>query len=369
MSYTEVNMVFGNFFITLQKKNMKIQLTQEEVIFLKKLHKSQKEKVKADRIKIILLLNQGFTNEQVAEILLLDFDTVTKWKHRFLERTDINDLTLWIEDNYVSNFGKLSCTQISWLRNYINTFKVADKKELIEVLQNSFNVVYEKSGLQKLLHRIGFSNKKIHKLPGGVDLEKQAEFINFFFELMGKLTDKETFVFIDSVHPQHNSNNSKMWIETGKDRWIQSNTGRQHVNINGAYNPITQDVITVQAPTINHETTIELLKLVSEKTTDKELIYVFCDNASYNKSKEVKAFLATQTKIKMVYLPPYSPNLNLIERLWKFMRKNVINLKYYATFQLFKDAITKFFNNIQKYKNELSKFITINFQTFENAKL
>jgi len=69
----------------------------------------------------------------------------------------------------------------------------------------------------------------------------------------------------------------------------------------------------------------------------------------------------------MIYLPPYSPNLNLIERLWKFMRKKVINLKYYPKFQQFKDAVKGFFETSSKYKNELAEFITLNFQTFDKT--
>jgi transposase len=69
----------------------------------------------------------------------------------------------------------------------------------------------------------------------------------------------------------------------------------------------------------------------------------------------------------MRYLPPYSPNLNLIERLWKFMREKVINLKYYPTFQEFKKKLLNFFDTISKYKEELREFITLKFQTFKHS--
>ena len=68
----------------------------------------------------------------------------------------------------------------------------------------------------------------------------------------------------------------------------------------------------------------------------------------------------------MRYLPPYSPNLNLIERLWKFMRKYVINTKFYYDFKDFKKAIIDFFENQNKYKEEIKQFIGLKFQTFKN---
>jgi len=345
---------------------MKIELSKEQADMFRKLHKSQKDKIKADRIKIILLFFFFFTGEQIADILLIDQDTVTKWKHLFLER---KDETSWLEDNYKPYFGKLSCTGISHLRTYINIFKVPSKKELISYLSYDCNVLYKPSGMQKLLHRIGFSHKNIHKLPGGVNIEKQKEFIETFEQEYNQLTEKQAIIFIDSVHPQHNSNSSKMWIETGKERWIQSNTGREHLNIYGAYNPLNQEVIIVEDKTVNGQTTIALLKKIIERYPEKEEFFVHADNASYNKSKEVNEFIKSQSIIKMRYLPPYSPNLNLIERLWKFMREKVINLKYYPTFQGFKNAALNFFNDIQKYKDALRNFITLKFQTFNSVEL
>jgi transposase len=343
---------------------MNISLSPDQIVFLKVLHKKQKEKAKADRIKIVLLLDQGFTNEEVSNILLIDADTVSKWKSRFLERTDD---TLWFCDNYKPYFGKLSCCEISLLRAYINTFKVPNKSELLAFLGESFGVSYKKSGLQKLFHRIGLSYKKIHKLPGGLDVEKQTAFLIYMKSVIDGLADNQSMVFIDGVHPQHNSNSSKMWIEKGTERWISSNTGRKHLNINGAYNPLTQDVIITEAPTINDGATISLLSKVVEKYHDKELVYVFADNAAYNKSENVKAFIRSEPKIRMVYLPPYSPNLNLIERLWKFMKEKTVNLKFYPTFSEFREALISFFNNIGIYKKELTQRITLNFQTFNDA--
>ena len=69
----------------------------------------------------------------------------------------------------------------------------------------------------------------------------------------------------------------------------------------------------------------------------------------------------------MMYLPPYSPNLNLIERVWKFMHEKVIHLKYFDTFSKFKKSITVFFDDFEQHKEELKSRITFKFQTFENA--
>ncbi|WP_341764698.1 transposase [Candidatus Tisiphia endosymbiont of Beris chalybata] len=82
----------------------------------------------------------------------------------------------------------------------------------------------------------------------------------------------------------------------------------------------------------------------------------------YHKSKKVKEYLVNST-IELIFLPPYSPNLNPIERLWKFMHRIVTNNKFYHNFAQFAEAIDRFFGNIDQYKHKLSTLITDQFQT------
>jgi transposase len=84
------------------------------------------------------------------------------------------------------------------------------------------------------------------------------------------------------------------------------------------------------------------------------------DNAAYNRSSRVRA-LAEELGIRPIYLPPYSPNLNPIERLWKFFKKKVLYNKYYPTKTEFEDACTGFFRYIRKYRGELSTLLTDEF--------
>ena len=96
-------------------------------------------------------------------------------------------------------------------------------------------------------------------------------------------------------------------------------------------------------------------------------IHLILDNAKYQHCKFVEE-IAKQLKIKLEFLPTYSPNLNLIERLWKFMKKKVLYGKYYEVFQNFKDAITACVDNINnsnEYRKELNSLITFKFQKFK----
>lgn len=340
----------------------KIELTLSEEEELKSLHRKEKNKRKADRIKAILLLSKGMSAREVSELLLLDEDSVRNFKTRFEQRNNLKD---WYQDNYKGFVGKLSYIQLSLVRTFLRLFMVQDKKQVINYISDSFKVTYTRSGLQKLLDRIGCSFKKLHRLPGKVDLKKQDEFIDFFEQMVDSLPDRQTIMFMDGVHPLHNSVCSKTWGIKGEVKWIESNTGRQRLNINGAYNYFNQDVIFRTDPTINAESTIKLLGQIADNYPQMEKVYVFCDNARANKCSAVREWLKAQGKIVLLYLPPYSPNLNLIERLWKYMRKETMNARYYPLFEDFEAAITSFFDEIGNLKEELAKFIGQKFQIFK----
>ncbi len=144
------------------------------------------------------------------------------------------------------------------------------------------------------------------------------------------------------MHPQHNTKPACGWIPKGEDKEIKSNTRRKRVNINGVLNPETKEIIVIESKTINAQSTIELYKIIEEMNKDKDKIYVIIDNATYYKNAALKEYLKN-SKIEQIFLPPYSPNLNLIERVWKFMKKEVINNEYYEKYSEFKQKILEFF--------------------------
>jgi len=108
----------------------------------------------------------------------------------------------------------------------------------------------------------------------------------------------------------------------------------------------------------------DFLNKIISQNQDKSKIYIVLDNAGYNKSAKVKEFVE-KTKIELVFLPPYSPNLNAIERLWKFMYKKVVNNRFYKCFKDFSDHIDDFFAHIHKHKNQLKLLINDRFEAIK----
>jgi len=118
-------------------------------------------------------------------------------------------------------------------------------------------------------------------------------------------------------------------------------------------------------------TSIQVCELLN-KLADLKLkipITLVLDNARYQKCKLVQN-LADDLGIELLYLPPYSPNLNLIERLWKFVKKKCLYAKFYEDFSQFSAAISNCLNEANlKHKEELDSLLTLRFQTFDKTQI
>jgi len=334
----------------------KINLNQEEEKALKILHKTTKDRKKADRIKTILLLNKGFSYTQISEILLLDDKTIkniedkylSDWKEKFLD------------DNYICYSWKLSKEQEKEVSDYVEENIIMDSMLVINFIKEKFNKNYTRQWVLALLHRLWFVFKKTKKVPSKSNKIKQEEFLEKYNKMKANLTEKEKIYFIDWVHPMHNVDNQYWWIKKWTDKEIKSNTWRDRININWAYNVDNQEAIIIESETINAQSTIELYKKIELLNPDLEKIYLIRDNARYYNNSLVKEYLE-KSRIVEICLPTYSPNLNLIERLWLFFKKKVTYNKYYEKFSDFKKVVKYFFDSdILECKDQLKSFITEN---------
>lgn len=332
----------------------RIKLTNEEIDEYIILHRScRKDQRKADRIKAILLLNEGYDEKEVAKILLLDEDTITTYKKRFLGRKNSLD---WLDDYQIYHEGKLNNLQKLIVKKFVRENIVTNSAIVKQFILDRFGIEYTTSGTIELMHRLNFVCKQTKSIPSNFDPVKQAEFKEWYEDFEKNITDKEAIVFADAVHPQHNTKVCKVWVEKGKDKEIKTNSGRTRISINGAYNPHSTDVIAREDDTINSESTIKLFQDVENFYPNKETIYFIADNARYYKSIAVFEYLKT-SRIKIIFLPPYSPNLNLIERLWKLLRKLKINTIFYESSKDFRNAVLGFFENINLYKEQIKQSV------------
>jgi transposase len=149
--------------------------------------------------------------------------------------------------------------------------------------------------------------------------------------------------------------------------FVKAPSGRQRVKVLAALNAITHEVFTVQNLTyITAETVCELLRLLAG-TQPGLPITIILDNARYQRCALVQT-VAQELGIELLYLPTYSPNLNLIERLWKFIKKQCLYSKYYPDSESFQQAIMECIEQAPTtYQEELKRLLTLRFQTFQEV--
>ena len=319
-------------------------LSNEERIQLRSLHKKERDGRVRDRIKAVLLYDKGWTLMQIAEALLLSDDAIRKHiqEYKALKK---------LKPENGGSAEKLSFKQANELIEHLKLHTYLYTKDIVAYIKTVYKISYSISGMRYWLKRQGFSYKKPSLVPGKANIEHQKAWIDEYNKLKNQLSKDETICFIDGVHPTHNTQLSYGWIKKGTRKEICSNTGRQRINISGAIDVIDKKLYYQEDKMLNSEATIAFLEKIEKSYPDKTKIYVFSDNAKYYKNKSVQNFIKN-SKIYLCYLPSYSPNLNPIERLWKWMKERVMYNTYYQEFDDFKHAIFGFLEALSKLKPE-----------------
>ncbi len=335
---------------------MKNFLTKTQRTELLEEHKLERDKHFADRIKTILLLDSGWSYEQIAGVLFLDDSTIRRYEKNYISGGIEGLLT----DNYKGGFSLLTSMQEEELKKHLSEKTYLSCKEIMSYIEKKYNIVYKIGGVLHLLKRLGFAYKKPKQVPSKADTQAQENFVQEYMKIIENKGEKDRIYFIDGTHPHHNAIPTYGWILKGTDKELLTNTGRERININGAIDTETMDFEMNISESINAQSTITLFKALEAKNPDAAVIHIIADNARYYRANMVTEFLKT-SKIKVHFLPAYSPNLNLIERFWKFFKKKVLYNKYYETYDNFNRAILDFFGNIKDYTDELKSLLTNNF--------
>jgi transposase len=307
----------------------------------------------ADRIRVILLLDDNETYKNISKFLFLDEGSIANYRKRYKE----GGLEGLVLDDYCTKRTRLNEFEEIQLIADLDAKIFASTKEVVAHIEKSFKIKFSVSGCNNLLHRLGFSFKKAKGVPGKAKIEDQIDFIQKY-DLIKAIGSK--IYFGDATHPLHNTVLSSGWIKRGQEKEVFTNSGRSRVNIFGAISISELDVVTRSYDTINQFTVCDFLRALRAKNPNGEKLYFILDRGPSNKALSVKD-LAKELNIEIVLLPPYSPNLNPIERLWKFFKKKVLYNKYYEKFKDFESVCASFFRGIRKYKAELATLITDNF--------
>jgi transposase len=332
-----------------------VHLTPDERKELIQLEKHIPHKGVGIRIRIILALDDGYAARDVARILLLDEDTVTKWKKRYEASTLLSD---WLGDENDGYMGKLNEEQEKLVEKMVRTRVITDCREVADYIKGTFGISYTIAGVTKLLHRLAFVYKQTVVVPAKADRERQERFLTQYEELKTNLKETEKILFMDGVHPTHNTRAVRCWVKRGENKQIKTNAARERLNIQGVLDLEQTEVRTHFSKTIDAVAVMHFFDEIQLAYAHLTRIYLICDNARYYKNRDVQAYLKQDNcSITLIHLPTYSPNLNFIERLWKYLHQKIIGVTYREKFKQFEADIKAFFANIQDYKTDLQPFI------------
>jgi transposase len=230
--------------------------------------------------------------------------------------------------------------------------------------------------VRHFLQRLGLSPRKVAAipLPPQSSLEEHIKTQAAFLEnqLQPRLEQARQglrqVLFVDAAHFVFAPFLGVLWCLAR--RFVRAASGRKRFNVLAALDSVSHRLIQVSNHSyINAETVCLLLRAVAEAATPGLPITLVLDNARYQKCALVKD-LAKQLGIELLYLPSYSPNLNLIERVWKFVKAQCLRTKYYEHYDQFHAAIQQCLDDLpSKHKDAMESLLTHNFQTFENVSL
>jgi transposase len=315
---------------------------------------------------IVYLRALGYSRHDIATIVRVDEDTVTNQVKRYTE----GSLQKLLEDNYHK--------PMSQLEPYAVPLKELFEKQSPHTVNQAIEMIFEATGVRlkhsacwEFLKKLGLKFRRCGLVPGKAadDEEQQRAQQEFHDQKLQPLLDeakqgKCTVLFVDAAHFVMGAFLGMLWCFVRI--LLPSASGRKRHNVLGAYDPIRHEAITVTNDTyINQTVFCEFLdKIAAAYTGTGRPITLVLDNARYQKCQAVFD-KAKALGIELLYLPPYSPNLNLIERLWRFVKKQVLYSTHYDKFDAFKKSIDTCIADLgTRFKANMKTLMTMNFQLF-----
>ena len=230
------------------------------------------------RANAVVLLDDGWSFEQVAKALYLDDDTVRRWSKVFTSG-GVEALTRFESGGSESH---LSPAQEQALKAWISNILPRSTRQIGAWIKQEFGVVYKsRAGLVALMHRLGFKYNKPEEIGRKLDVETQEAFIAAYGKLLKFLGPDEAVLFVDAVHPTHAARPVGCWTPAGENLAIEQTSGRQRLNIHGAIDLETGKTAMIDVQTVDAASTIQLLEKIEAMYPLLVMIHVFLDNARY----------------------------------------------------------------------------------------
>lgn len=306
------------------------------------------------RCQTMLMLWKGLTQALVASILGVHINSIIGWVRRVREC----GITGLLDKVYPGATPKLDAGQQATLKKIVENGPEAFGLDtgvwtgplVREVIRREFGVIYDVSQVRRILHRLGFSVQYPRVRLSKGDKEKQEEWLNTTLPAIKTKVreDKGVLMFEDEVIFQLSGSTTRSWALKGTGNTVDSLPGRTSKKVLGAVTAEENPKFHFRfAPVFNQDTFGAFLKQIIRHHPE-EKVHLVLDNVRYHHAKNLKVWLeAHKSRIELHYLPPYSPQFNPIEKVWKVTKKAAIHNRYFEDLDQLHSTIYRRFNRFQ----------------------
>jgi transposase len=319
------------------------------------------------RLTAVLAVAADKSREEVADLLGIGLTQLGEWLRVFRNQGLDALCTL----HYKGDPGKLSPHQVEQLKAKVSTGCFRNSDQIRHWIEETFAVRYSSSGVKDLLKRSGVSYHKVTGFLWKADPDKQKEFVKKYERQKARARRQGAGhtrrYFVDACHPVWGLDLVfSCWLLVGQRFLVGMGSGRKRLNILGAYCPDDQEYLDLRLTrdNINGEQFVNLLRLLRERHPDTQRFILYLDNAAYYSKPVVQEWLRRHPQFHLEPVPPYSPNVNLIERLWRFLKQKALS-RWHPTFAAMQEAVSEVLDHLDEYREELATLLVDTFHIIE----
>jgi transposase len=319
------------------------------------------------RLTAVLTVAEGKSRDEVAHLLGIGLTQLGEWL-RVYRNKGLDALCML---HYKGDPGKLTAGQVEQLKEKVGTGCFRNSDQIRHWLQDTFGVSYTPTGVKDLLRRIGVSYHKVSGFLWKADTDKQHAFVKRIarHKREAKRPDapRTRRYYVDACHPIWGLDLVYCcWLLVGQRLLVGMGSGRKRLNILGGYCPDDHEYIDYRLTrdNINGEQFVNFLRLLWSLHPETERFILYVDGARYYDSPVVKEWLQRHPEFHLSQIPAYSPNVNLIERMWKFLRAKAL-CRWHKTFEDMQAAVSEVLDHLENYRGELQTLMTEKFHIID----
>jgi len=348
-----------------------ITLTAEQRKAIERRRKESLDRRVYQRLTAVLAVAAGKAREDVAELLGVSLSQLGEWLRVFRNE----GLESLCEIRNKGDPGNLTANQIAQLKTQVSTGRFRSSDQIRHWVEPSFGVRYSSTGIKDLLRRIGVSYHKVTGFLWKANPDEQHAFVKRVArhkrEARRPGAPRTRRYYVDACHPVWGLDLVYCcWLLVGQRLLVGMGSGRKRLNILGAYCPEDHEYIDYRLTrdNINGEQFVNFLRLLRSRHPETERFILYVDGARYYDSPAVREWLGRHPEFHLSPIPAYSPNVNLIERLWKLLRAKALS-RWHKTFEDMQAAVSVVLDHLEDYRGELRALMTEKFHVIDKQEI